>query len=89
MSTPSDPSDPSDRPRRNAEPAPGTLESELDEALEETFPASDPINLHQWTELEQEEAEREPKKDESKAKKAEAEPDRESLYLRGPTAYCA
>lgn len=87
----STPSDPSDTPPRPAEPAPGKLELELDEALEETFPASDPINLHQWTELEREDAEagRKPEKADAEANRPEAEPDRETLYLRGPTAYCA
>ena len=65
-----------------------TLDEALDEALEDTFPASDAINLHQWTEM----------KHGTEMKHADPVPqpksspplfDRLATYLLGPTAFCA
>jgi hypothetical protein len=68
---------------------PDPVEASLDEALAATFPASDPINLHQWSEMEHE--------DKAQAAVTPIVPvileppplDRSELYLRGPTAFCA
>jgi hypothetical protein len=77
MSTPSHPPDEApDRPR------PGSVEAALDKALDETFPASDAINLHQWTEMENEDAVEKPAE-------TSGELDRLARYLLGPTVYCA
>ena len=80
MSNPSNPSDETPNPHRPAEP--GQVEVALDEALDETFPASDAINLHQWTEMDREE------QAETPVKRSD-EVDRLARYLLGPTAYCA
>jgi hypothetical protein len=75
--TPGQPSSPPD------EPAPTSVDAALDEALAETFPASDPINLHQWTEMHHVDPP-------APAKQAEpARPDKAELYLKGPTSYGA
>lgn len=79
MSTPSNPSDETPNPYQAA---PGKVEAALDEALNETFPASDAINLHQWTEMDH------PNPVETPAETSD-EIDRLSRYLLGPTAYCA
>jgi hypothetical protein len=65
------------------EPVPMPVEAALDEALANTFPASDPINLHQWTEMQHSEP------PEPLPPPEPASPDKAELYLRGPTAYCA
>jgi len=67
----------------------GSVEKALDEALEETFPGSDPINLDQWTEMRREE-----QKTRDEAKKPETdetgeEIDRIKRYLSGPTSFSA
>lgn len=59
-----------------------TLDEALDEALRDTFPASDAINLHQWTEM----------RHADPIPKPESPPplfDRLATYLLGPTAFCA
>ena len=63
-------------------------EKALDEALDETFPASDAVNLHQWTEMNNEELES-AKKSEATSTETEEELDRAARYLRGPTAFTA
>jgi hypothetical protein len=73
----------------------GSVEEALDEALEETFPGSDPINLDQWTEMRREEQMRhdEQKTRDEAAKpaapEAEEEIDRIKRYLSGPTSFSA
>ena len=73
----------------------GSVEEALDEALEETFPGSDPINLDQWTEMRREEQKnREDQKNREEAPKPEVkateeEIDRIKRYLSGPTSFSA
>ena len=57
------------------------VEKALDEALTETFPASDPVNLHQWAELQHEE--------QDKSEQPDQQDDRKARYLKGPTAFSA
>ncbi|WP_210485068.1 hypothetical protein [Microvirga antarctica] len=61
-------------------------EDALDEALEETFPASDAINLRQWSEMEASERARAEREERLKA---QSHVDRLALYARGPTAFSA
>jgi hypothetical protein len=61
-------------------------EEALDEALTETFPASDAINLRQWNEME---ATREARAAREARIKERATIDRLSHYFRGPTAFSA
>ena len=77
---------PSDSRRPSEEDASAHTEKALDEALTETFPASDAINLHQWSEMEATErkrAEREARR------KSSSNLDRVAAYCRGPTAFSA
>lgn len=60
---------------------PEKIEKALDAALDETFPASDPVNLHQWTELTHEEHD--------KSEQGNEQMDRTARYLKGPTAFSA
>jgi hypothetical protein len=64
------------------------VEKALDKALNETFPASDPVNLHQWTEKQSEEPKAGKPKEAAKAEE-EDEPDRAARYLKGPTSFSA
>lgn len=58
------------------------VEKALDAALDETFPASDAVNLHQWAELMHEEQDQSEQDDDEQA-------DRTARYLKGPTAFSA
>jgi hypothetical protein len=74
-----------DKPHKptTAPGAPGEsqhVEAALDEALEETFPASDAVDMQQFAEMEQDAA---VKPDDDK------ELDRVAIYLKGPTSFCA
>ncbi|MDF2811017.1 MAG: hypothetical protein K0S56_2048 [Microvirga sp.] len=62
------------------------VENALDQALQETFPASDAINLHQWNEMEAVEKMRAER--EARLKNASSI-DRAARYSRGPTAFSA
>lgn len=57
------------------------VDKALDKALDETFPASDSVNLHQWTEMQHEEQDK-PEQDDEQA-------ERTARYLKGPTAFSA
>jgi hypothetical protein len=73
------------------EPKPSSDDEALtgtEKALDETFPASDAVNLHQWTEMNNEELES-AKKSEATSAETEEELDRAARYLRGPTAFTA
>ncbi|MBM6596620.1 hypothetical protein [Microvirga pudoricolor] len=64
------------------------VDAALDEALEETFPDSDPINLDQWTEMRREQHEANPPQKADTAP-TEEEIDRIKRYLSGPTSFSA
>ena len=83
--TPGITDDKSEPPNREGQ---DTLESALDEALDETFPGSDPINLDQWTEMRREEHRARPERKPEPAP-AEEEIDRIKRYLSGPTSFSA
>jgi hypothetical protein len=72
----------------SSDEASNEVEKALDEALDETFPASDAVNLHQWTEMHNEELESE-RQSEAASEESEDELDRTARYLRGPTAFTA
>jgi hypothetical protein len=61
-------------------------ENALDEALRETFPASDAINLRQWNEMEASSKARAAREARLKER---ANGDRLAVYFRGPTAFSA
>jgi hypothetical protein len=73
---PNDPEPPSEAAAQHTEDA-------LDEALAQTFPASDAVNLRQWNEMEASRAAREVRI------KERSTIDRLSQYFRGPTAFSA
>ena len=58
-------------------------EDALDEALAQTFPASDAVNLRQWNEVEASRIAREVRIEEPSTI------DRLAQYFRGPTAFSA
>ena len=87
-------SDP-DRPsvaQGSADAVPDALDEALDEALAATFPASDAINLNQWSELGVERGPRETAMPTPAILLSVLDtppPDRTELCLMGPTAFCA
>ena len=69
-------------PKPNSEnDRPKKVERALDEALDDTFPASDAVNLHQWTEMLHEE--------QDKSEQDDEQAERTARYLKGPTAFSA
>ncbi|MET0743270.1 MAG: hypothetical protein ABWY78_07870 [Microvirga sp.] len=67
----------------------GSVEEALDEALEETFPGSDPINLDQWTEMRREEQKNRETAPKPETDETGEEIDRIKRYLSGPTSFSA
>jgi hypothetical protein len=84
MNAPSDPPEPIRQPPSGV----GSVEAALDETLDESFPASDAANLHQWAEMRRRGQPLADKPDAGQ-EKADPEGDRLERYLRGPTAFCA
>jgi hypothetical protein len=76
----------SNEPEHRSSAAAKRTEDALDEALTETFPASDAINLRQWNEME---ATREARALREARMKERSTIDRLSQYFRGPTAFSA
>jgi hypothetical protein len=74
------------QPNHSSDEVAAHTEAALDEALKQTFPASDAINLRQWNEIEAMEKARAAREERLGN---EVRIDRAAQYSRGPTAFSA